>query len=102
LLLIVSGLVDVPDAVFTKETPSILFAEVAVAALPVMLIPHVPLAPEPVVDGAPISLRDHATLALPLKVLPVDPMVRVLAVVSVAAEPVVFWFQVGTVPVKPE
>jgi hypothetical protein len=51
---------------------------------------------------APISASVHATLALPLNVLPVEPMVRVLAVVSVAAEPVVFWFQVGTVPVKPE
>ena len=47
--------------------------------------------------AAPISPRVHDTLADPLNVFPVAPMVKVRAVVSVAALPVVLWLSVGNV-----
>ena len=37
--------------------------------------------------AAPISVRDHATLAEPSNVLPVEPIVSVRAIASVAALP---------------
>ena len=45
-------------------------AEEALAALPVMLMPHVPDAFVPVVEGAPIVLYEMVCAADPLKVVP--------------------------------
>lgn len=63
---------------------------VTVAALPEMLIPQVPLAPEPVVDGAPIVLYDTVIAAPPLYVLPdtmpVPLLLKVTAFVTDPAE----------------
>ena len=51
-------------------------------------------------DGwAPISAKDHETFALPLKVLPVDPIVNVLAVWSVVADTAVPSVVVKSCPV---
>ena len=47
--------------------------------------------------AAPMLERVHVTLADPSKVLAVAPMVKVRAVVNVAALPVVFWLSVGNV-----
>jgi hypothetical protein len=62
-----------------------------VPALPVILIPQVPEAPVPVVDGAPISAKDHDTFPEPFTLLPVAPTVIVRAVpqfaVVMAADP---------------
>jgi hypothetical protein len=76
--------------------------ELAVTAFPLIEIPHVPDAPVPVKEGTPISVKFQATLALPLKALPVFPTVIVLAVckvVAVDAFPVVFWLRIGTLSI---
>ena len=58
-------------------------AEVAVAALPLIEIPHVPVAPVPLVDGAPMVLYEIVRAAEPLKVVPdtspVPPLLKVTA-----------------------
>ena len=64
---------------------SLVIADVLeLAALPVIEIAHVPVAPAPFVAGAPISASDQETLAEPLTDLPVTPIVIVLAVPQVA------------------
>ncbi len=70
-------------------------ALVAVAALPVILIPHVPLAQTQVSDGAydPISLIPYPAIVVGFPVIPLQgaalAVVAVVALVAVAALPVI-------------
>ena len=80
-----------------------------VAAFPEILIPHVPLAPVPVVLGAPIVLYETVNAPEPLKVDPLappaPPLLKVTlfvtdpAVVALAADPPID--KPLAVPVKP-
>jgi hypothetical protein len=66
---------------FVAEVADVaLVAEVAVAALPLMLIPHVPLAPEPLREGT-----SSAVCAAPAVLDPVPPLTTATVPVSLEA-----------------
>ena len=73
-----------------------LVADVAVAALPLMLMPHVPLAPEPVVEGTP-----SADCAVPCVVPPVPPLATASVPPRVNVPDVVIGPPVSVSPVEP-
>lgn len=67
-------------AVVAEVADVALVAEVAVAALPLMLMPHVPVAPDPLVEGASRLRRAPDAVAAPVPPLAtasVPPSVRV-------------------------
>jgi hypothetical protein len=87
-LLNVTELVTLPaDVAEVAEVAEV--ADVAVAALPVILIPQVPEAFVPVIDGAPMVLYEIVRAALPSKVLPdvapAPPLLKVTALATALA-----------------